>query len=88
MVGFWAPEYTRAISVPGYHMHFVSADRSLGGHVLELRGGPLRAHMQLESEVHLAAPETEEFLTADLGGDHRESLEIAETASARHSPSE
>lgn len=83
LVGFWAPDYTRAISVPGYHLHFISSDRSVGGHVLEMSGGPMSVKIQLESDVHLAIPETEEFLTADLGGDHRESLEVAETSSTR-----
>jgi acetolactate decarboxylase len=82
LVGFWAPDYTRAISVPGYHLHFVSSDRTLGGHVLDVKSGSLNVQMQLESEVHLAIPETEDFLTADLGGDHRRELEVAETGSS------
>ena len=27
LVGFWAPLYTRAVNVPGYHFHFLSEDR-------------------------------------------------------------
>lgn len=83
LIGFWAPDYTRAVSVPGHHLHFISADRSLGGHVLEMEAGRLRIQMQLESEVHLAIPETEEFLSADLEGDHRHALDVAETGLGR-----
>jgi acetolactate decarboxylase len=83
LIGFWAPDYTRAVSVPGHHLHFISADRSLGGHVLEMKASRLRIQMQLESEVHLAIPETEEFLAADLDGDHRRALDIAETGRNR-----
>jgi acetolactate decarboxylase len=79
LVGFWAPEYSRAVSVPGYHFHFLSAERSLGGHLLDLRSGPVTVQLQTESEVHLAMPETAAFLTADLSGEHREALEAAET---------
>jgi acetolactate decarboxylase len=81
LVGFWAPEYSRAVSVPGYHFHFLSADRTLGGHVLDIRARSLRVQLQTESEVHLAMPETAEFLAADLTGEHREALEAAETSS-------
>jgi acetolactate decarboxylase len=83
VVGFWAPEYSRAVSVPGYHFHFLSADRGLGGHVLDMRSGPLTVQLQTESDVHLAMPETAEFLAADLSGEHREALETAETSSRK-----
>lgn len=82
LIGFWAPEYTRSVSVPGYHFHFISSDRTRGGHVLEVVAQRLKADIQVESDVHLAIPETEQFLSADLRGDHREELAEAETASA------
>lgn len=82
LVGFWAPEYSRAVSVPGYHFHFVSSDRKRGGHLLDMEAGRLRAELQVESDVHLAIPGTEQFLTADLAGDHREELAEAETGAA------
>lgn len=79
LVGFWAPEYARAVGVPGYHFHFVSGDRRSGGHVLEITAGRLDIAMQVESELHLAMPETAEFLAADLSGDHHDEVEAAET---------
>ena len=79
LVGFWSPEYTRSVSVPGYHLHFISADRTVGGHVLGLRASELSVGLQTESDLHLALPETAEYLTADLAGDHREELSKAET---------
>ena len=79
LVGFWSPEYTRSMSVPGYHLHFISVDRTVGGHVLGLRARELSVRLQTESDLHLALPETAEFLTADLSGDHREELRRAET---------
>lgn len=81
LVGFWAPEYARAVGVPGYHFHFISDDRKVGGHVLDVSGGPLDAAMQIESGLHLAIPETAAFLAADLSGDHSEEIEAAETGS-------
>ena len=36
LVGFWTPPFIPgAIGVPGFHLHFISADRTKGGHVLD-----------------------------------------------------
>ncbi|HEX2404507.1 MAG TPA: acetolactate decarboxylase [Acidimicrobiia bacterium] len=85
LVGFWAPLYARAVNVPGYHFHFISEDRRLGGHVLDMEAGPLEVGIHVESELHIAIPETEEFLAADLSGDHQEALHQAETGQATRS---
>jgi len=44
MIGFRFPESCRGINKPGYHFHFLSADKHSGGHVLELSfsGGKVR----------------------------------------------
>jgi acetolactate decarboxylase len=36
LVGFWCPDYVGSVNVPGYHLHFISDDRTLGGHLLEI----------------------------------------------------
>lgn len=36
LVGFWCPEYVGGINVPGYHLHFISEDRTKGGHLLDI----------------------------------------------------
>ena len=79
MIGFWSPPYSRSIGVPGYHFHFISDDRMTGGHVLEVETRGVDVAIQTESELHLALPETTEFLAADLSGDHDRELERVET---------
>ncbi|MCE1253502.1 MAG: acetolactate decarboxylase [Anaerolineae bacterium] len=37
LVGFWCPEYVGGINAPGYHLHFISDDRSKGGHLLAVK---------------------------------------------------
>lgn len=37
MVGFRQPGYAKPMSLPNYHLHFVTADRARGGHVLGFR---------------------------------------------------
>jgi len=36
LIGFWCPAYVGGINVPGYHLHFISEDRTKGGHLLEV----------------------------------------------------
>ncbi len=78
LVGFWTPWYAKALNVPGYHLHFLSADRKSGGHLLQCRGTDLRLQMQRETVIALALPETEDFLKADLSRDPTADLARAE----------
>ena len=44
MIGFHLPDYLGGLNVPGYHFHFISEDRSQGGHVVafETQSGRLQ----------------------------------------------
>lgn len=83
LVGFWTPEYARSVSVPGYHFHFISADRSVGGHVFDVVAAELDVSLHIESDLHLALPESAGFLAADLTGEYSQALDTAETAGHR-----
>ncbi len=78
LVGFWTPEYAKSLNVPGYHQHFVSADRTQGGHVQQCRGKNLRLQIQREGDYHIVLPETEDFLKANLRRDPTSALAKAE----------
>ena len=78
LVGFWTPEYAKTLNVPGYHLHFVSDNRQSGGHLLQCRGTNLRLQIQREGDYHIALPETEDFLNADLRRDPSPDLAKAE----------
>ncbi|HSP96841.1 MAG TPA: acetolactate decarboxylase [Candidatus Dormibacteraeota bacterium] len=79
MVGFWAPPYARALEVPGYHLHFVTAARDAGGHVLDCSGRDLRVQIQEVRDLRVALPANEEFLRADLTRDPAADLARAES---------
>ncbi len=66
LVGIYSPTFSGAFSVPGYHFHFLSDDRLDGGHVLDVSADSLRLRVEELSAFHLALPETEPFLQADL----------------------
>lgn len=35
LVGFWCPAVSQGVNVPGFHLHFLSEDKTSGGHVLD-----------------------------------------------------
>jgi acetolactate decarboxylase len=70
IVGFFTPDYLRGINVPGYHLHFITADRSAGGHMLDCRTAGVTIKIHHTPEFALGTPGTEEFLKADLSRDH------------------
>ncbi|MEM6462245.1 MAG: acetolactate decarboxylase [Pseudomonadota bacterium] len=83
LVGVWTPAYAKAIGVPGYHLHFLSKDRSRGGHVLDVKADRLSAAMHLETDIHIGIPETRSFLEADLRDDPSKALDVAEKGFVR-----
>lgn len=56
MVGFRFPAYAEGIEVAGYHLHFVSADRRRGGHVLDSRSRALRVRLDPSNDLHVELP--------------------------------
>jgi acetolactate decarboxylase len=80
LVGLWSPGFSSAFSVAGYHFHFLSADRQHGGHLLDLEADTLGLKVEALTRFHLALPESEAFLKADLTKNTAEELAYAEQA--------
>jgi acetolactate decarboxylase len=80
LVGLWSPGFASAFSVAGYHFHFLSANRQHGGHLLDVEAQTLQLKVEALTSFHLALPESEAFLKADLGKNSAEELAYAEQA--------
>lgn len=80
IVGLYSPFYASSFSVPGYHFHFISDDRTRGGHVLDCAASHASIRACSITDFHVALPETAEFLQADLSRDPNADLELAERA--------
>ena len=78
LVGLRLPAYVAGVNVPGYHLHFISEDRSVGGHVLACSVARARAEIDETFELHLVLPRGEAFGRADLGGSREEELHKVE----------
>ncbi|HKB51576.1 MAG TPA: acetolactate decarboxylase [Solirubrobacterales bacterium] len=80
MLGFRFPDYVEGIEVSGYHLHFISADRSRGGHVLGSRSNGLRARLDPSSELHVELPPAVDLADPDLAAATHAAVERVERA--------
>ena len=78
IVGFRFPDYSQGLEVAGYHLHFISADRRRGGHVLECR--PRRASVAIDAaaDLHVELPPGVELSAPDLSRETARALERVE----------
>ncbi len=68
VVGFRFPDHGEGIEVAGFHLHFISADRTRGGHVLDLRTNGVTASLDPSSELHVELPPGVELTDPHLEG--------------------
>lgn len=73
LVGFWMPRIYQGITVAGLHLHFLSDDRTVGGHVLDVRVHEGRLRMAAYARLLLQLPDDEQFRRTELthDDDHR-----------------
>jgi len=77
LVGFRFPRYAQGINVAGYHFHFITRDRSGGGHVLECRLARGDMRVDHEADLWLELPPGVELPTSDPSAS-REDLDRVE----------
>lgn len=83
VLGFRCPPFVSGVNVPGYHLHFISQDRSRGGHVLAFEMVTGTAQVDRLDRFVLQLPATDDFATADLSRDRRQDLNGVEKGSAK-----
>jgi len=78
LVGFYTPSFMGSLSVPGLHLHFLSADRTTGGHLLECCPNGVTVGIQFLTTLELGLPMSFDYLTCDFQRDIEKDLESAE----------
>ncbi len=78
LVGFWCPGFVKGINVPGFHFHFITADRKAGGHVLDCRLNRAKVKMALLSVFQMALPRTQTFYHVSLSRSRQTELNKVE----------
>jgi acetolactate decarboxylase len=56
LIGFRFPAAASSVNVAGWHFHFLTADRTRGGHVLALTTGEGRASVEEISDLRISFP--------------------------------
>ncbi|MCP4176654.1 MAG: acetolactate decarboxylase [bacterium] len=81
LVGFKCPSLIKGIGVVGYHIHFLSSDNKLGGHVLGVNIKSAKIEIQPINDLKLILPKTKEYLNADMtiSGDTHKNFKTLET---------
>lgn len=82
MVGIRSPAFSKGVSVPGWHWHFISNDRSYGGHVLAAGVVSGVARVASAHRVELQLPANDDFAKSDQTKDR--SLELHSVERQQH----
>jgi acetolactate decarboxylase len=80
LVGIRCPAWVKGLNVPGYHWHFLSDDRKIGGHVLDCRARELKVRYDLCRDWLIKLDDSAEIDSVDLGEDLSQDLQHVESS--------
>jgi acetolactate decarboxylase len=78
LVGYWTPDFMGSVTVPGFHLHFLSEDKLHGGHLLGCTLESATLWLQPIDQLTLDLPHSTEYLEAELIKDTFSALNKAE----------
>jgi len=79
LVGFRMPDYMQGVNMPGYHMHFLSRDKTKGGHVLECAINSGKVKIDTIDCFIMVLPESLVFNRLELSGNSNEISTVENT---------
>lgn len=78
IVGFYTPTFLAGVHLPGLHLHFITADRTRGGHLLAAAPNGITVGIQHAPAIELGLPMTLDFLTMERTRDMQADLNKVE----------
>ena len=78
LVGFRCPDFVQGVNVARYHMHFISADKTRGGHVLDFSVSDGEVAIDNLSNFRMMLPEDPAFMKMDLSDKGEEGINRVE----------
>ena len=78
LVGVYFPDYMDGINMPGWHLHFLSEDRTKGGHVFDVSLREGTAYVDKINGIAIDLPEDPAFDTYSLKQDLQEEIKSVE----------
>lgn len=80
MVGLYCPDYMGDLNSVGWHFHFITEDRTRGGHVLQVSVKEAEAVFDMTDGFEMTLSRDSEFQGMELAKDMDEAIHRAETA--------
>lgn len=78
VVALYCPDYMSGLNSEGWHLHFISEDRTKGGHVLNLSVEDSVVEMDIISEFNMIIPNRDSFNVKGLSLNMKEEIEQVE----------
>jgi len=78
LVGYKLPAYINGVSIEGYHFHFLSDDRTQGGHLLNFAAGKLKIEIAELRDFKLSVPDDSDFMNFEFKKKQNVDLEKVE----------
>ncbi|MBR3401920.1 MAG: acetolactate decarboxylase [Parasporobacterium sp.] len=78
IVGLYCPPYMQSMNAPGWHFHFISGDRTKGGHMTAGSLSDCSLQVNRISRFTVEIPDSDSFNKKDLGQDVMAAIREAE----------
>lgn len=79
VVGLYCPDYMSGLNAAGWHFHFISDDRTKGGHILDLSFNEAKAELDITPEFNLELSDNSDFQKMELSKDVNDAIKKVET---------
>jgi acetolactate decarboxylase len=83
IVGFRVPDYAQGINVAGYHFHFLSNAKDIGGHVLALEMTDGQVSLDRADAWHIMFPDNEDFNSWSGKGQGADAVKAVESKASK-----
>ena len=79
VVALYCPDYMNGLNTPGWHFHFISDDKTKGGHLLDLQFGKATAEYDATPEFEMCLTDNGDFQKMELSKDVSDAIKKVET---------
>ena len=79
VVALYCPDYMNGLNTPGWHFHFISNDRTKGGHLLDLKFDKATAEYDTTPEFEMCLTDNADFQKMELSKDVSNAIKKVET---------
>ena len=78
LIGFKLPTFMEGPHISGYHFHFLSADKTSGGHIIDLTADDVTIEVETLTSYTMQLPQTDDFKKFDFKKDRKEEIKSVE----------